>query len=130
MSFRDFDLSQDGTLTEAELKAAYDKYKVPVTDSEISEIFRKIDRNNDGVINFSEYCVAAMPQKQMLTDDKLQAAFRLFDKDSSGLVSLEELQLVLATEEFEDFSYIVRKHDKNGDGEISYDEFAALMKEV
>lgn len=37
---------------------------------------------------------------------------------------------MLATEDFEDFNAIVRKHDKNGDGEISFDEFAAMMKEV
>lgn len=65
----------------------------------------------------------------MLTEDKLQAAFRLFDKDSSGLVSLEELQQVMFTEGFEDFNALVRKHDNNEDGEISFEEFSAIMKE-
>jgi Ca2+-binding EF-hand superfamily protein len=44
-------------------------------------------------------------------------------------VSLEELQQVMFTEGFEDFNALVRKHDNNEDGEISFEEFSAIMKE-
>lgn len=33
MTFRDFDKNQNGTLTLEELKAAFELYKVPITDT-------------------------------------------------------------------------------------------------
>ena len=58
---------------------------------------------------------------------KVQQAFRMFDDDRSGIVSSTEFRLALAALGFEmtdaEFSKLVEKYDKNGDGTLSYVEF-------
>lgn len=79
----------------AEIKAAYELLKIPISEAELMAIFRCVDSDQSGQISFSEFCTAAMPEKSLTSSDKLQAAFRMFDKDGSGLVSANELKQVL-----------------------------------
>jgi len=62
---------------------------------------------------------------------EMKEVFACFDKDSSGSVTTAELGLVLKTmnKHFSDaeLKRIVREFDRNGDGQIDFDEFLAMM---
>lgn len=113
-----------------ELRDAYDKMKIEISEAELMAVFRSVDSDNSGSISFSEYLTAAMSEKSLTSTDKLQAAFRMFDKDGSGLVSAEELAQVLEKGGTADFVAMVKQFDANGDGEISFTEFLNMMKQM
>ena len=57
----------------------------------------------------------------------------MFDKDGSGIISPDEIKEVLSfggTNQLSKNSIdaIVKQVDENGDGEISFEEFAEMMK--
>ena len=61
-------------------------------------------------------------------------AFKIFDCDGSGTISKQEFRDVLCgigaeTDKFfeQDFDYILREGDIDGDGTISYPEFSRLI---
>ena len=54
----------------------------------------------------------------------------MFDRDGSGLVSSDELAQILSSGGSADFEAMVKEYDINGDGEISFDEFSAMMKKL
>jgi len=54
----------------------------------------------------------------------------MFDKDGSGLVSSEELSEILSSGGTADFEEMIKEYDDNGDGQISFDEFATMMKRL
>jgi Ca2+-binding EF-hand superfamily protein len=54
----------------------------------------------------------------------------MFDKDGSGLVSAEELKSVLEGAGTVDFDKMIADLDTNNDGDISFDEFCAMMKRM
>jgi Ca2+-binding EF-hand superfamily protein len=54
----------------------------------------------------------------------------MFDKDGSGLVSSEELSEILSAGGSADFESMIKEYDDNGDGQISFDEFATMMKRL
>ena len=62
---------------------------------------------------------------------ELREVFACFDKDSSGSVTTTELGAVLQSmnKNFStnDLKKIVAKFDANGDGQIDFDEFYAMM---
>jgi len=54
----------------------------------------------------------------------------MFDKDGGGSISISEIREVLSFGQNLDESVIqsiIKQVDANGDGEISYDEFSAMM---
>ncbi len=59
------------------------------------------------------------------------AAFKLFDKDGSGQISVSEIGTVLSGSgkkvPKKIIKGIMQQVDKNGDGQISFDEFKAYM---
>lgn len=74
-----------------------------------------------------------MNEKQLLSNDKLAAAFKMFDKDGSGLISTVEIKQVLSFGKSLDdkaVDEIIRKVDENGDGQISFEEFAKMMRSI
>ena len=57
----------------------------------------------------------------------------MFDKDGSGLISAAEIKEVLGfgkTLSEEAVNDIIKQVDENGDGEISFEEFSAMMKRL
>jgi calcium-dependent protein kinase len=90
-----------------------------------------IDQDNNLKISFSEFSVSALPEKSLMSLDKLQAAFRCFDRDGSGMVSINELKQILMPSKSQTFDNLtMAKYDKNGDGEISYEEFIDMMQKM
>lgn len=54
----------------------------------------------------------------------------MFDKDGGGTISTEEIKQVLSfgqTLDEDVINQIIKQVDENGDGEISYEEFAQMM---
>ena len=75
-----------------------------------------------------------MPESELLSRDRLLKAFKLFDKDSSGSITIEELREVFAmfnsagSDMDDDYiGSIISQVDANGDGDVSFDEFVAMM---
>jgi len=74
-----------------------------------------------------------MNEKNLLTNEKLQSAFKMFDKDGSGFISSEEIKEILSFgKSVSDHAVneIVKQVDANGDGQISFEEFSAMMKKL
>jgi len=53
-----------------------------------------------------------------------------FDNNKDGKLSASELKLILGTSDNELINELISNIDKNNDGEISYQEFSDLMKEI
>lgn len=126
--FRAMDINGDGKLQKNEIKAGYAEYfGRQLTDEEVDDMFAKVDADGSGEIEYSEFVVATMNEKNLLSNNKLQTAFKMFDKDGGGTISVEEIKQVLSFGQNLDESLIdqiIKQVDENGDGEISYDEFA------
>lgn len=57
----------------------------------------------------------------------------MFDKDGSGMISANEIREVLGfggNLDSEAVENIIKSCDDNGDGEISFEEFVAMMKKI
>jgi len=106
-----------------------------MSDEEVEVMFNAVDTDRSGFIDYSEFVVAAMNERQLTTNDKLQAAFKMFDKDGSGIISADEIKEVLQFGNTNSLSTaavdaIIKQVDENGDGEISFEEFTTMMKNL
>lgn len=104
-----------------------------MSDKDIEGMFNMVDTDNSGFIDYSEFVVAAIADKSLTTIDKLQAAFKMFDKDGSGVISADEIKEVLGFNgnlDKDAIDLILQQVDSNGDGEISFEEFFAMMTKV
>ncbi len=57
----------------------------------------------------------------------------MFDKDGGGSISMDEIREVMSQgQDLDDdvFDELIKQVDDNGDGEISYEEFVAMMKKT
>ena len=132
--FKELDESGEGLLSKEELKKGYKKFfSDNLTDSEFDEIMKAIDQDKSGEISIEEFLRATVDYENLVTEKNLKYAFDYFDKDHSGFLSPDEIREVLGlTEQNEETSKlvneIIKEVDTNGDGQISYDEFKAMMK--
>jgi len=132
--FKALDKNGDGKLSKDEVKDGYmAHYGKLISDDEVDSMFAAVDTDNSGYIDYTEFVVASINEKKLLSHDKLKAAFRIFDKDHSGSITPSEIKAVLQTDSSipnEVVNAILQQVDANGDGEISLDEFIALMKDA
>lgn len=125
------DVNGDGKLSKLEIQNGYAEYfGKNLTDEQVDEMFAQCDADGSGEIDYSEFVVATMNEKNILSNNKLHTAFKMFDKDGGGSISTEEIKQVLSFGQNLDeevVQQIIKQVDANGDGEISYEEFAAMM---
>ena len=64
------------------------------------------------------------------SEEEIRQAFKVFDKDGNGYISAAELRHVMATlgEKLTDYEVdqMIREADVDGDGQLSYEEFAKV----
>lgn len=139
-AFDKMDTDQDGYATLQELKNGLRRIGSPLTSAQIDEFFRLVDRNRDGKVDEDEFLAAvqaqafsdAEPTAKDLQEMEFFEALGNMDTDNDGFVSLPELQhglrsrgISMTAAEIEDFLTLA---DRDGDGEIDANEFAAALQ--
>ena len=96
---------------------------------------RKYRYNADGTIDFNEFLemmTAKMSERDPM--EEIIKAFRLFDDDETGKISFKNLKRVakelgenMTDEELQE---MIDEADRDGDGEVSEEEFIRIMKKT
>jgi calcium-dependent protein kinase len=130
--FLSFDENGDGRLTKTELEQGLKNF-MPTKDaqSEFQDMMKKIDLDSSGFIEYEEFITASFDKNKLLTEENLNYAFNVFDKDKNGKINHLELKSIFGKDyEHENdnlFKDMINKIDMNGDGEICFEEFKAMM---
>jgi len=128
--FIKMDLNKDGIITFDELKTGLKKMNVNLDSNEIKELFLALDTNRDSTIDYTEFLASSINEKKYLKEERLYEFFTSLDKDHSGKLSVNEIKSAFGDESSsEKINELLKKVDKNGDGEIDYNEFLDLMNE-
>jgi Ca2+-binding EF-hand superfamily protein len=104
------------------------------TEDELEDMIRAVDLNGDGEIDFDEFIGLMrlrMDERQRDPEEDLRDAFNMFDADRSGYIDRDEVRLLMKklaqTLTEEEIDAIMEEVDTDGDGEISFEEFRAMM---
>mmetsp|Transcript_18980 Transcript_18980/g.44234 ORF Transcript_18980/g.44234 Transcript_18980/m.44234 type:complete len:813 (+) Transcript_18980:106-2544(+) len=127
--FEAVDTDKSGTLTMSEMDDALETLHAPGTfNIEMKRIMALMDTDSKGEINYTEFIAATVKEQHYLQDSVLRAAFHMLDRDQDGFISKQDCAEVVgsACKVEEIFSEV----DENGDGNISFDEFMAMMKDA
>ena len=130
-----FDTDGSGTIDAKELKVAMRALGFEPKKDEIKKMISDIDIDNSGTIDFNEFLemmTAKMSEKD--SREEILKAFRLFDYDETNKISFENLKRV-ADELGENMTddelhEMIQEADRDGDHEISEDEFLRIMKKT
>ncbi|NXA79533.1 CETN2 protein, partial [Thryothorus ludovicianus] len=118
-----------------ELKVAMRALGFEPKKEEIKKIISDVDKEGTGKISFTDF-LAVMSQKMAEKDSKeeILKAFKLFDDDETGKISFKNLKRVardlgenLTDEELQE---MIDEADRDGDGEVSEQEFLRIMKKT
>lgn len=140
--FQDMDTDMDGVLSFQEIS---DGFKLIFgEDSEeyqhVAETFRGLDLDGSGSIDYTEFCAAGLGHHAMDKDEAVWAAFKIFDLDNNGRLSRAEIQEVIMNVDLqrvwsqdvvtETVTRVLARFDKDGDGEINFDEWMVIMRDA
>lgn len=91
---------------------------------------KSIDVDRNGTIDYNEFLAATIDKDKITSKQNLELAFKAFDRDGSGKINLNEIKCIFDNPNIKDdkiFESILTEADDNNDGEISLEEFKALM---
>lgn len=137
-TFMSMDTNMDGTLSMAELEVGLKQTDLDLP-KDMLETMKLLDTDGSGAIDYTEFLAATLNKKYLSQEDTVWAAFKQFDRDGSGAIDRKELALVLGNPELrqefkiEDsdvqaIDQMFDSMDKDGDGNISFDEFFTAMR--
>merc|ERR1712150_426888 len=104
------------------------------SDGELIDMINSVDDNGDNEIDFNEFLVLMKSRivGEKDPDKELRDAFRVFDSDSSGAIDRNELKRLMKklgqNLHENELDAMMDEVDTNGDGEISFEEFKAMMQ--
>lgn len=131
-AFALFDKDGDGSISVHELGVVMRNMDQNPTEAELKQMIQEVDADGNGLIDFAEF-VTLLARKMNNTDKdaEIREAFNVFDRDGSGKISCHELHHIMKSlgEDLthEEIQQMMKEADKNGDGEIDYEEFVQLL---
>eukprot|EP01069_Polyplicarium_translucidae_P001504 Polyplicarium_translucidae@DN1690_c0_g1_i2.p3 len=130
-AFNLFDTDGSGTIDPTELKAAMQSLGFESKNPTIYQMIASLDRQG-GAIDFEEFLDAITSKLgDKESREGIQKIFNLFDDDKSGTITLKNLKRVARelgeSMTDEELREMIERADGNGDGEISFDDFYAIM---
>ncbi|KAL5198335.1 hypothetical protein ABZP36_001847 [Zizania latifolia] len=122
-----------GTIDAKELNVAMRALGFEMTEEQINQMIADVDKDGSGSIDYEEFehmMTAKIGERD--SKEELTKAFRIIDQDKNGKISDVDIQRI-AKELGESFTYqeiqeMVQEADRNGDGEIDFEEFIRMMK--
>jgi calcium-dependent protein kinase len=92
------------------------------------QIMEMVDLDNNGSLVYSEFLVAACNMRILLNERNIRLVYDLFDQDKNKKVSLRELKATInVPDSDESWDVLMRKVDKNSDGNLNFDEFKKMV---
>ena len=131
--FDKIDVNKDGEISKYELIRCLETiYPRQEAILRANAIFKEIDFNNDGSINFSEFLTVNIQKEKLLNEETLDKAFRMFDLDGNGYITIDELKKTMPLEITTKAGWrnLVSEVDKDGDYQISFNEFKEMMEKL
>lgn len=130
-----FDTDGTGKIDTKELKVAIRALGFEPKKEEIKRMIADVDNEGSGKLSFDDFLeLMSMKMAEKDSKEEILKAFRLFDDDETGKISFKNLKRVslelgenLTDEELQE---MIDETDKDGDGEISQDEFLRIMKKT
>ncbi|XP_023901142.1 calcium-dependent protein kinase 32 [Quercus suber] len=132
--FQLMDTTNKGKINIDELRVGLHKLGHQIPDSDLHILMEAGDIDKDGYLDYGEFVAISVHLRRMGNDDEhLLKAFKFFDKNKTGYIEMEELRDALTDElepncEEEVINAIMHDVDTDKDGQISYEEFATMMK--
>lgn len=128
--FKSLDADNSGTLTYNELMQGLTQSNSTTTKDSIRGLLNQLDMDGNGQLDYEEFIAASVSLSRLESDENLMKAFKFFDSDASGYITKDELVQGLKDmkAEMADIEEILMSVDKDGDGRIDYEEFAAMMR--
>jgi calcium-binding protein CML len=129
--FRKFDLNGDGRVSRSELAALFASVGHAATDDELARMMEEADADGDGFISLPEFAslMAATSHDAHAVEEDLRCAFRVFDAD--GAISAAKLARVLRgigeAATVAQCRRMIRGVDRDGDGQVCFEEFKIMM---
>jgi len=133
-AFAMFDKDNDQSISIDELGSVMKSLGQNPTEQELRDMIHEVDIDGNGKIDFEEFTqmMAHKMHTQDDQDDEMREAFKVFDKDNNGFISPQELRSVMFKlgEKLSDdeIAEMIREADANGDGQVDYNEFVAMMR--
>lgn len=130
-----FDTDGSGSIDAKELKVAMRALGFEPKKEEIQKMINDVDTDGSGQIEWDEF-LKMMTQKILNRDpmEEIRKAFKLFDDDNTGKISFKNLKRVakelgekISDEELQE---MIDEADRDGDGEVSEEEFIRIMKKT
>merc|ERR1712193_507297 len=132
-AFELFDTDGSGSIASGVLKVAMKALGFEPKPGEIEKLIHSVDDDGDGEMDYDDF--ERMMSRKILDKDQkddLLKAFGLFDDDQTGKISLKNLKRIAKdlgeTMSEEELMEVITESDKDGDGELSMEEFLAVMK--
>ena len=129
-----FDKDGDGCISVTEMKNVMHTLGQSPSETEIQNMISQADADGNGVVDFPEFLELVTNHMKMSSDpeEEIRAAFSVFDRDGDGFITASELRNVMANlgevMSDEELAEVMAEADVDGNGNISYQEFAKMMK--
>lgn len=130
-----FDPDGTGKIATKELKVAMRALGIEPTKEELKKLIADIDPDNLGKLSFEDFLdIMTVKMSEKDSKEEVLRAFRLFDDDDTGKISFKNLKRVAnelgETLTDEEIQEMIDEADKDGDGEISQEEFLRIMRKA